>query len=263
MVLSFSLTNCSKKEKPAKYVAKVNKSVLTEEDVNLALADERYKNLYREEFINSWIKTEVLFQEAADKGILNEREYKSLYERSKKELAAALFIQKIMTEKSIEPTDDEIIQYYNQNKDDFKFIDDAYKINQIQFNNYDIAVQFRNALIENEWDRAFNKFRNEKSIVEYSQNKLLFKYQIQPVSLTRIIPNMALNEISVVIETEPMKYSVVQLIDKYVKDTIPHLELVKEDVKKRLAIVKKNQYLKEYIDKLIADHNSEIVRYSE
>ena len=265
IIFAFALTQvgCSKEEKPAKYIAKVNKSVLTEDDVKLALSEERNKGIYREEYISNWIKTEILFEEAVDNEILDGKEFKSLSDRSKKELATTLFIRKILDESKIEPADDEIKKYFEDNKDDFKLVDEAYKINEVQFSNYNKAVGFRNSLLETEWNRALNPYRNDKSIIELQPQKLLLKYQIQPATLLRVITALDINEVSIVLETEPMKFTVVQLLERLGKDFIPALDIVKNEVKERLLIVKRNQFLKEYIDKLIADHNLEIERYSE
>ena len=81
--------------------------------------------------------------------------------------------------------------------------------------------------------------------------------------MLRVITTLYVNEVSVVLETEPMKFTVVQLLEKVGKDFIPPLDMVKDNVKERLLIIKRNQYIKEYIDKLIEDHNLEIERYSE
>jgi hypothetical protein len=92
---------------------------------------------------------------------------------------------------------------------------------------------------------------------------MLLKYQIQPTTLLRVITTLGVNEVSVVLETEPMKFAVVQLLERLGKDLIPPLDMVKNEVKERLLVIKRSQFMKEYIDKLIADHNLEIERYSE
>ena len=265
LIFAFALTQfgCSKEEKPSRYVAKVNKSVLTEDDLKSALKEERNKGIYREEYINNWIKSEVLYEEAADQGLLNDNEFKSLLDRTKKELASALLVRKIADENKIEPTDDEIKKYYYSNKDDFKLVDDAYIFNEINFNDYNKAVEFRNSLLETEWNRALNQYRNDQSVIELQSKKLLLKYQIQPTTLLRVITTLGVNEVSVVLEKEQKKFTVVQLLEKFGKDFIPSIDVVKAEVKERLSIIKRNQYIKEYIDKLIADHNLEIERYSE
>lgn len=259
----FTQYGCSKEEKPAKQIAKINKSVLTEDDVKFALSEERNKGIYREEYINNWIQTEILFQEASDKGLINDNEFKSLLERTKKELASALLIRKIVEENKIEPTDDEIKQYYEINKENFKLIEDTYRINEIEFNDFNKAVEFRNSLLDTEWDRALNQYRSDLSIIGLHPKKILLKYQIQPTTLLRVITTLSVGEVSTVLETEPGKFTVVQLLEKLNKDLIPPLDMVKVEVQERLSIEKRSKYIKEYINKLIADHNLEIERYSE
>jgi hypothetical protein len=262
-LILFSMLGCSKQEKQETYVAKVDNSVLTEEQLNSALADDENKSKFRAEFINDWIETEVLFKEAEREGLLKEERFNSLLERSKKHLAASLFIEKVLEASKVEVSDEEINSYFESNKNDFKLIDGAYRINTISFSNFDKAVSFRLALMESDWKKTLNAYRTEKSILGSETSKLIYSYQIQPASLQRILTNLQPGEISIVIETEPMKFAVVQLIEKFDKDSVPQLEIVNDEVRTRLLMIKKKELIRNYIDKLITDHNMEIVRYSE
>jgi len=262
-VFSLLAVSCSKEEKSAKNIAKVNNAVLTEDDLKNALSEERNSGKYRDEYIHEWIETEILFQQAEKEGLLKEKNFNSILEQSKKELASAIFINKILSDNNIQATEEEIKKYFEEKKEDFKLADNLYQLNIINFNNFDKAVQFRNTLIETDWNRALNIYRGEQSIIGSSSKVLLYKYQIEPLTLLRVISNLDENEISIVFETEPMKFTIVQLIQMVGKDVIPPFEIIKEEAKERLLVVKKKEFLKEYIDKLIADHNLEIVRYSE
>jgi len=256
-------SGCSKPEKQEKFVAKVNDAVLTEDQISSALNDEDNKGKYRSEFINDWIENEILFQEAEKAGVLKENKFNSLVEKSKRHLAASLFIEKLLGENKIEVTDDEISKYYDAHKNEFKLPDDAYKINIVNFSDFDKAVKFRKAWMETGWDKALNAYRTEKSIISSEPSKLIYKFQVQPLALLRIITNLQPSEVSIVVETEPLKFAIVQLIEKLDKDTVPALESVKDDVAERLMMAKRREFVRSYIDKLISDHNLEIVRYSE
>jgi len=253
---------CSKNEKSDKYVIKVNDAVLTEEQIKLALSDKRNSGKLRSEFIQEWIEKEILFQEAVKNGIVDEKEFRSIMEQSKKELAASMFINKIMDQENTEPSEDEIQQYFENNKNDFKLNDDMFRVNIVYFDNFDKAVQFRNTVIETSWKNGLNMYRNVSSIIA-ERDQLISRYQLQPLTFLRGVSALQKDEISLVIETEPAKFAVVQLLEKLGKDLIPPLEVVKEEVKTRLTIIKKKEILKKYIDKLIVDHNLEIKRYSE
>ncbi len=262
-LFSFGVVGCSKEEKSDKYVAKVNKSVLTEDQVRMGLSEEQNKGKYRSEFINSWIQNEILFQEAEKEGITNDKEFYAILERSKKELAAAFLIKKILADNDVDVNDEEVQKYYDESKDNFRLNDDAYRLNIVHFNNFDKAVLFRNKLIETDWVRALNSFQKEPAVTGSESSVLRYKYQLQPINLLKQLSDMQPNEVSTVIQTGQSDYAVVQLTDKLNKDSIPPLEFVKDEIKNRLLVIKRREFVKNYIDKLVSDHNLEIVRYTE
>ncbi|MEW6701307.1 MAG: peptidyl-prolyl cis-trans isomerase [Bacteroidota bacterium] len=262
-VFSLLILGCSKEKKQDTYVAKVNESILTEEQVRLALSDDKNKGKYRSEYIHDWIETEVLFQEAMKNGTLDKKEFDAIIERSKKQLAAAMLINKVLDKNRIELTDDDVQKYFERDKEDFKLVDDAFRLNIIRFDNFDKAVKFRSILIETGWDKASNAYRNDKSILSNEASRLLYQYQIQPHDLLRVVNNLQQGEVSIVLETEPMKFTVVQLVEKLNKGVTPQLDDVKNEVIERLLVIKRKEFIRNYIDKLVADHNLEIKRYSE
>ncbi|PKL82377.1 MAG: hypothetical protein CVV24_10345 [Ignavibacteriae bacterium HGW-Ignavibacteriae-3] len=261
--VSLGIAACSKEKKSDKYVVKINDAVLTEDQIQASLAENFYRGKTRIEFINNWIEKEILYQEAVKEGILNESEFTSILARSQKELAAGLFIKKILEKEKSEPSEDEIIKYYENYRDDFKLTDDVFKLNSVYFNDFNAAVKFRDHALESSWKNSFNMLKNDPALIASESAQVYYKYQIQPVSLLRTVINLEKDEISVVIEPEPLKYAVFQLIEKYSRETLPPMELVRDDVKNRLSILKKNEIIKLYLDKLIADHNLEIKRYYE
>jgi PPIC-type PPIASE domain len=262
-LILLGLNSCSQESKSNKYIAKINHEILTEEQLRTALSDEMNKGKYREEYIHSWIQTEVLFQEAQKKGITDDKQFNALLERSKKELAVALFLKKLIEENKIELTDEEINKYYEDHKDEFRLEDDVYLINIIEISNYDKAVEFRNRLLESDWKNAENRVKNDQVVLFKETIHFYYSYQLQPLALLRAVNNLGENEVSVIIETEPSKFCIVQMITKYNANSIPPLEVVKDEIIARLSATKEKDFLKDYIDKLITDHNPEIVRYSE
>lgn len=262
-LFSFGVVGCAKEEKPAKYVAKVNKSILTEEQVQMGLSEEQNKDKYRSEFINAWIQNEVLFQEAQKEGITHDKEFNTILERSKKELAAAFLINKILADNKVDVNAEEVTKYYDESKNDLKLSDDAYRLNIAHFNNFEKAVQFRNRLIESDWNRTLISFQKEPAATASESTVLRYRYQVQPLNLLKQLSDMQPNEVSTVLQIGQSDYTVVQLIDKFDKDSIPPLEFVKDEIRNRLLVIKRKEFVKNYIDKLVSDHNLEIVRYSE
>ncbi|MEG8945913.1 peptidylprolyl isomerase [Rosettibacter firmus] len=252
---------CSKKEELPNEIVRINGNVLTEDDLKIALGEKANNAKLREQYINEWIEKEILFQKAIEEGITKDKEYNSILERTKKELAAAFLIEKILSENPISLTEDELRNYYESVVEDFRLVDDLYRINIIYFNNFDEAVKFRKILLESDWNKALNAFKGATSIISYETGNLYSGYQLQPVPLTRIISFMLPNEVSVVIEIEKNKYAVVQLIEKLEKGIIPPFEIVKEKVKEQFKTLKKKEFIQNYIQELISDYEIEIKRY--
>ncbi len=258
-----SLAACSEKEKTDKYVAKVNDSYLTEEQIKAALSNEIYSGKTREDFINEWIQREVLYQQAVKEGILKDDLFKSLMENSEKELAATLFMNKMIDKEKYEPAEDEIKEYYEKHKDEFKLKDYAYRVNILYFSDFDKAVKFRNSAVESNWKNSSNMMKNDPSVYSNEEGAFMYRYQVEPQSLLRTLANLNNDEISVVLELGKSNYAVVQLLQEFEKDSLPPYELTKGEIKEKLIIIRKKEIIKTQIDKLIADHNLEIKRYSE
>jgi hypothetical protein len=65
-------------------------------------------------------------------------------------------------------------------------------------------------------------------------------------------------EISIVIPEKPGYYSVVQLLIKYGKESIPPFETVKSEVEKRFLAEKRQQMVEEYLKDLYTQYEIEI-----
>lgn len=263
LFLLLAAASCSEEEKEPKEIARVGGTILTEDELSSALNDYQYRAKVREEFITNWIEQEVLYQKAVDEGITDDKEYNSIIERSQKELAAALLIKKMLDENIQEPALDDLKNFYEKYKEDFRLQDDTYSYNFAQFNNYEKAIQFRSVLVASDWDKAVNVFRSDVSLLRTIRREFIPGYKLQPVTLRKIMSVLIPNEASIVLETEPMKFTVVQLLEKINKDDIPSFEAAKEAVKERYEASRNKEFIREYIDQLIADHNIEIKRYSE
>lgn len=263
VILSFFAAACSKDGKDSKSIVQVNNASLTEEELKNALSNNRNTGKYREEYIQNWIENEVLYQEAVDDGILDEDEYKTVSELSNKKLAVSLYLEKILAENKIEPTGDELFEYYDKAKEDFKLNEDAFNINYAEFNNMDNAVQFRSMLLESDWNKAANTFRGDASLQNNFVNVLKYEHSLQPEVVNEAVSNLMPGEISIVLETGPSKFTVVQLNEKLSKNSIPPFESIKERLKGQYIILKQKEFIHDLIDKLVEDHNVEIKRYKE
>ncbi|MCX6152321.1 MAG: peptidylprolyl isomerase [Ignavibacteriales bacterium] len=258
ILLAAVFIGCGNEEPKKNYVARVDESYLTKKDIAADLDTVKLQESRRVEYIRNWVETELLYTEAVKEDILDDQVYKRTLEKSKKELAKAFLLQKFFAENEIEYKQQELIDYYNSNKNEFKLFYDSYLYNSIVFNDEDKAILFRTTLIESDWNKAVNVFSGDPSIISEKINILSYDYQVQPIDLLSIIQQLLPNEVSIILTMEPKKYTVVQLIKKYSRDEIPEFEIIKKNVEDRFLTLKKRELLKDFMRQLYLKYKVEI-----
>ena len=249
---------CSKEQKKDDFVARVNESYLTREDF-ASLADTANLNsAQKEQLIKNWIYQEVLFQAADKEGITTREDYLNIVNKSSNELAAAMLIDDYVSKEKINYSDEDLIDYYESNKNYFRLNTDAYLINKVTFNNEDNAIKFRSLALDSEWKKAVSAFVNDSSLIINTESDLVEESNIYPVQLSRIIKDFYPGEISIVITNKPGYYYIVQLLNKLGKESVPPFEIIKTKVEKRFLAEKKKELVEEYLKNLYSQNEIEI-----
>lgn len=252
------LIGCGEKKRNQEAIASVNDSYLYESDINVFADSANSPAFNKDEYIRNWINTELLYQDAVKNGITDEASFKSLIEKSRKELAKSIWLNRFLDEKVIVPSQKELEEYYHEFIDIFKVLIDTYYFNSAVFNNEDKAIQFRTALMESDWNKSTKTILKDTSVVEINTDYLLSIYKIISGNLSRVIKEMIPGEISLVIPLENGSYAVVQLIDRFEKNQIPPFKAIIELVKQSAIEKKKKDFLDEYLNKLYSENEIEI-----
>ncbi len=254
----FILFGCESEKMEPKYVAKVNESYLTETELKEALGSFYHNNKHREEFIRQWIEKEILYLQAVEKNVVNRNDYLYIRKHSNKELAGALLMSDFYSENEVVVTTSELEDFYENNRNDFKLSGDAVILNLIIFDVRDKAIDFRSELLKKNWYQAIKLFQTDKSIKNYYTSRLLYSYQIQPVKLLRAIDKLLSNEVSIVLETEPNEFIIVQLVENLNEFDIPKFDYIKSDVEERYKMINKKLLYKDFVEQLYSKYNVEI-----
>lgn len=249
-------TGCGKETPQRDFVAKVNNTYLSKEDLQTIIDSVPGSNQFRSEIIRNWINRECLYQQAIKEGILKSNEYQKIIENSKKELASALMLKKFYEDKETSVDDKSLETYFVSHNDFFRLNNEAYLLNRINFTNEDKAIQFRTTVNESNWNKASNVFKKDASKIIL--NGLFDEFEIHPAELLRIVEELDSKEISIVVNTGDNYYSVVQLIEKYQKGTIPPLDIIKDKVSAMYISNKKEIQFSEYLEKLYSQNDIEI-----
>lgn len=251
-------TNCSKETKKEDYIARVNKTYLTREEFTSLVDTTNLTGIEKEQIIKSWIYRELLFQKAKEEGIIDQDDYKNVLKKSSQELAAAMLLNNYVSSEEIELSDSELLEYYERNKNSFQLSSDSYLINKISFNTEDKAITFRSLAIESDWVKAANVFGDDTSMLRSINAELIEEKNLYPYQLMKIAKDLYPQEISIVITENAQYYSIVQILGKFPKGSIPKFEIIRQKIETRLLAEKKKQLIDYYLKELYSNNDIEI-----
>lgn len=256
--LVLASAGCSEETKKKDFVARVNDSYLTREEFASLVDTTNLNSDQKEQIIENWVYDEILYQQAQKDGIINSEEYHKIINSSKRKLAATMLLDKYSADEIEDFSDDELLEYYEKNKNYFKSSSNSYLINKVTFVDEDKAIKFRYAAINENWETAVNLFTSDSSIRKNYLYHLVDENNIYPYQLSRILKDFYPLEISIVITEKAGYYSVVQLVKDFETGTILPIEVVREEVKKRFLSEKKTELIKNYLKELYSQSEVEI-----
>jgi len=251
------IAGCGKEPDKKDYVARVNDSFLTKNDLD-EMSDTSFRNnFYKSELIRNWIDKELLYQEAVNEGIIDEEEFKKIINNSQRELAGVLLLKQVSDQYEFVYSKDDLEKFYQLYNDEFKLTDNAYLLNIAEFSNEDEAIDFRNSVLQNEWQKVIESVKYS-DILKKQDNVLLSENEIYPLAVRNILQELNPQEVSIIINKDTTDYTIIQVIEKYTEGTIPPFELIKEKVEKRFVSLEKRKFINEYIKKLYAENDIEV-----
>lgn len=252
------LIGCEKEPDNFDYVAKVNNSYLTREEFASLVDTSTASQIRKNEVIARWIQGELLYQMAEHEGLLKQKQYKTTLQKSERELAGALMIDKMIKAENIETDPKEIRTYYEKNINEFRIPTEAYALNLAEFIDEDKAIRFRNLAVNTGWSKAVTQFISDEYVVNHRSNRLFLSYEINPAPLYRLVKELYPQEISIVISSKPGYYTVVQLLERLTDGSVPSYEYVEQNVKERVIAIKRQALLNNFIKELYSNSKIEI-----
>ena len=259
LIAASILTGCGKEQPKTEYVARVNDAYLTKKELASLIDTTMVNTLHKSEVIRNWVNREILFQKAKNEGILQQDDYKGLINNSGRELAGVLLLESYISSVTINFEQRDLINYFEENSNDFKIADMSYLLNIIHFSNEDRAVEFRSLVLDSDWQKAMNIFYGESAIIS-NENKVLLKEQdVSSIKVLRVVKRLHPLEISIVISETEGYYTVVQVLEKYLIGSLPSYNVIKQDVEKRYLAERRKELLENYIKDLYSQNEIEVI----
>jgi len=214
----------------------------------LTLSDEQ-----KEDLVNSWVKEEILAQEAAKQGLDRSTDAKYRIEESKRQVIARLLLEKDLlsklTLKSI--TDQEVADFYDANKKQFKSADPRIHVRHILVKSEDQAKKISSELKKGgDFAKLAQQYSQDPGSKDkggdlgyFSRGDMVPEFESAAFALKK-------NQISEPVKTQ-YGYHIIQLLEKKASET-KSLDEVRDAIKAELLKRKRNQALDDYLAKLKA-----------
>ncbi len=237
---------------PADLIAQVNDSYLRKNNVNQSVPAELpddTKLSMKKMLIKQWVEDEIVFQSAIKEGIQWSEEELFLIEKYKKSLLIQRFLNNKLN-KNFRISQKEIEDNYSDNTKEFIRKEDEVHIIHLLIENRDNAI-FREINEADDLKEIIKKYYFDTRSTYESPNGDLGYVVVSalPDFLQRSLRNLKTGAISKFVKSE-YGYHFVQLLDKQGKGSQIDIELVKDEIVRRLKWQKREQEYVRMIDEL-------------
>ncbi len=244
------------------YVAKVGSSTLTKADIEHVRSLSRDSILDTRRYVDEWVITELLFQEAERRGIANDEEVRRQAEEARRHFAVAALLQKEIYDDTSGVTDDSIESYYERNKVGFTLREDVVNMSFAAFTDREGANAFRTQLLHGtSWDEAVASFQKDTSghgtLYQSAERQYFTRGRTYPQELWKLATTMPKGDVSFVVKVENSYYVLVTNAVMR-QGTIPEIGYVRNDVRDRLLIERRREHYERLIASLRSRANVDV-----
>lgn len=258
ILAAVSFFSCGKNKIPTHYLARVNDSYLTEEQLLAGTDTSNITPDMKKVLVQAWVKNELLFIEAQKANITGDSTYLNLIDKNKKELASSMFCSMLINDKEFTCSEAEISAYYSEHSEEFKSPEESYLCDIIYFKDISAANSFRSEAMQTGWDKTINTFIKHPAVTKIERNSLLSVHQTFSALQSRLLPLMSPEEISLVFEDGNKIFWVLELTSTFRSGEVPPLFAVNHLVSERIIEQKRKAFLDEYISKLYSSNKIEM-----
>jgi hypothetical protein len=236
--------SCSEKE-PPRILARVNNSYLTEENLSLIptmTGTESSLETERAKLIENWVTTELLYQEGMKQKLDKNPEVKNHLLQYQKQLIANQYLQ-LELGNQLSADDEEINEYYFQNREQFRVAELTHKVNVYTFETEDAAQNAYQTFLRN----------NPGAVQELKQNHLTLSRFVKEQTVIPDIRNLFFSGNPPKI-LEPFFYKdaffIFEIVETFPPNSYLPISEVREDIRQEIGIKKYNQAYDALIHKL-------------
>jgi hypothetical protein len=256
---------CQRQPSSTPALARFDNRTLTTEDIHVRFdSSQGITEAQLQQYVQRWLKDELLYREALARGYGNSRDIDSRLEDIRRQLVINEFLDKeIYNEKTATSTPEEVQAYYQAHKNEFVLRSDVALVSYVVFSDRDVASRFRNAVLRGtSWNDALRQMLSDQVLAPKILTKGDSLYHTQasllPAELWRVVSTANLKEPSFPVSTSEGYY--VLIVWQFGKQGQPaDVHFVDGEIRSRLAIERRSVVYDSLVENLRTKHSVEIL----
>lgn len=241
-VMALACGGCSRPERDASYVARVNDAVLTADQLREQVGQDSIEAA--PQYVAAWVTREMLYQEARRQGLADNDEIRRQLDEARRQFAvAALLEREVYSADTTALSDEELSRAFDANRDSYRLREDVAQLSFAIFGERDAANAFRTRLLRGlAWAVALDSVRAEMpdALLRSAARALVTQGSLYPEELWKAARALKKDDISYVIRTEA-GYAVMIVHATRAQGEIPEFEFVREEVRSRVLLEKRRE----------------------
>ena len=262
LVAGMYVLGCSR-DRDKRYVARVDQSVLTETDLLTASDSSRDARRQTLEFVNTWVATELLYQEAVRRGLSDTEEIRRQVVATRRRLAVnALLDQELFGKDSALVTERTMLEVYNSGSDEFSLQQDVAQLSFALFSDRDAANEFRSAILRGTmWHDAILRLEQDSllrpTLLQAVDRRYFTRTTLYPEELWRLARTLNKEEVSYVAATDAGFY-VLTVHGLKRQGEMPDWDYIKDELRERVLIEQRKKLYDSLLTQLREKHAVEV-----
>ena len=214
-------------------------------------------------YINEWVVSELLYQEAQRRGMADTDQLRKQLEATRKRLAVeALLDKEVYGGGTDNVADEDVAAAFKKNLSSFTLREDVARVSYALFSERDEANQFRASILRgSSWDDALAACQRDsvhgRELRAVARNQYFTQATLFPDELWKLARTLPREEVSYVVKTAAGYYVLTVHSIKHVGET-PEFEYVKNEVRERLLIERRRARYEQLVSDLRTRHKVEV-----
>lgn len=258
------LASCTAEPGDTRYVAKVDKMELTEDQLKAELDSTVGSRQRVQDIVNTWIISELLFQEASRRGLADTEELRRQLETTRKRLAIAALLEQELyaANDTASITDQQVASYLSSSRSEFALREDVILASYVLFSERDAANAFRSQVLKGTpWLAALQHIQQDtllsRQLVQVANRQYFTQSTLYPQELWKLAGTLRNNDISFALKTS-RGYYVLQLHRLKRQGEVPDFDYVRQDVRDRLLMDERRERYEQLVAGLRTRHRVDI-----